>query len=719
MVKMGDSLTVLGSRLGFGFDPAHKQSYLIRHGKHPGIPLNLHAGIKLEDRVIELPLTRDCQEFSFVDQRMTPTSISYIGIDSKTGLKVKLVVRIPFRPRDIRFSVTPVIFFEVSISRLDSYFRWQPSTTEAVRGKLFLGFENNDFDFQSLNDKEISVSYASPVGRPEKSDWDICEFIRCQDRLVFQQPSENQYTYLDFSLVPGEDGPTLSAYWACYDKAVLEVGNELCSFKYSDYYSNLDEVCQWADKSISEVKLNSCKVDSIILENSLGTAVNNLLTQTLHSWLMNSWWVKKKTGQDWFMVWEGTCYLHSTLDVEYTQGPFYLSVWPELLELQLNEWPEFIKSGELTLGKDGQGTLFMSHDMGLLGKGSGQFYTHEMEVEENCNYLLLAYAHWRRTGNTSVLNNQSSIWIPLLEFIRKTDTTGNGIPDKGCANTLDDGSPAVQFGKKQIYLGIKSALACLAGADILEYLNFYKEARVYHDFAAKGIKAIEDEGWNKDHYAVALNIVQEDAINPWTGELWTGPLIGWDAYHIYTPNTFALLHMVNRFTEQLDFHRLKEDIQAAIKETLTPYGCRHSSFINRLSANINPPQPSKVGWISMNILRDMTALYRGIDLTAMSQRYWDWQTTTNSQEFTGFFESFSGNNLHYYPRGIAVYGLLEAAAGYSWDKVADEELINPVNHSIKVPILAQADWVNGKVSVISSFTRKEEIYFEIYERIFP
>jgi hypothetical protein len=70
----------------------------------------------------------------------------------------------------------------------------------------------------------------------------------------------------------------------------------------------------------------------------------------------------------------------------------------------------------------------------------------------------------------------------------------------------------------------------------------------------------------------------------------------------------------------------------------------------------------------MNMLRDLAALYRGIDLTALFERYWEWQVATNTRETHLFFETFGGNHLHFYPRGVALWGVFDAVNGVAIDR---------------------------------------------------
>jgi hypothetical protein len=108
------------------------------------------------------------------------------------------------------------------------------------------------------------------------------------------------------------------------------------------------------------------------------------------------------------------------------------------------------------------------------------------------------------------------------------------------------------------------------------------------------------------------------------------------------------------------------------------------------------------GWVSMNMLRDNAAFYRGIDLRALAERYWDWQVTTNTQEPKLFFETFNGNDLCFYPRGIAIWGCFEALAGQVLDAVGGVDRATRPLPQISVPRLFDADWKKGTCRTITS-----------------
>jgi len=120
-----------------------------------------------------------------------------------------------------------------------------------------------------------------------------------------------------------------------------------------------------------------------------------------------------------------------------------------------------------------------------------------------------------------------------------------------------------------------------------------------------------------------------------------GELEGWDAYHIHTENGLALLDMIG-YESGLSRERTRQDIEVSTRQTLGKYGSRHTSYVSEKLANVDTKAVAtsvvyagiKTGWVSMNMLRDIAVAYRGIDLLAFADLYWDWQSTTNSQEYT-------------------------------------------------------------------------------------
>jgi len=387
-------------------------------------------------------------------------------------------------------------------------------------------------------------------------------------------------------------------------------------------------------------------------------------------------------------VWEGSCYYHSTIDVEYNDAMLYFALWPELLEMLLDQWAEFEVDGTETLGAAGKGTGFLCHDMGSDHVVGRQFYPHHMEVEENANYLLMLAAWAFVTGKTREAAGKLGLCRRLAEFIVKSDTTGNGIPDRGVANTIDDAAPAVQYGREQVYLAVKAQAALWALAE-LEQKCGAKNSRAerWRAFASKSIKTIEEGAWLGDHYAVTLTRSTEGLVDPWSGEpLPPGELKGWDAYSIYTANGLLYPLLAGVKMPRWKLNRFADDIESANRATLGPYGGRHSST------------GKGTVWFSQNMWRDYVAAYLGVDLLNNIERYWDYQATTGAAfNASLYYDTTEGNNLNFYPRGATVFGMFLSAAGLRLNRADGELTLRPVRSTLSVPLLPLADWEGMRV----------------------
>ncbi len=683
---MSDIIATFGSRLGIGICPAEKTAYLQRSGSFPGLAMQLNIGVHIEGRVITFPFCEGGEDFEFYDQEMTPTGYSITGIDPSTGITLKMHITGLFRPKDVRFSTTPALIIRAEVSRLPSRFRWRKMNTEAIKGEMFFLPDNRLFDVD-YEQNHLNLSYSFPYERPDNTGLNPYVYsCESNDRIevISGDIKTDEGVFKPFDLNLGEKAEPLTLAWCVYDTPLLMVKGEISDYKYKDYFASLFEVGKFCRDNLNEILDNAQKVDRIILNNNLSTSVNHLICQTLHSWLANTWYTTLQNGDDWFSCWEGGGYFHSSLDVEFSQAPFYLSVWPELLQMILNEFSDFIRDGSVSIGNAGKDTLTVSHDMGEYCNCDGQKLWIDQELEENSNYIILQYTLWKRTGDKWFLNNIDTV-KGLLDFIVATDFDGDGISDQPFHSTLDDACLPLRSGEKLTYIAVKCLVACKVGAEMLQKVGIY-ELDKYDNFALNATKTIEENGWMGTHYVSSLADIQ-----------------GAKLPHIHTLGGLAILNMVG-FKAPLDTDRLRCDLLTSAEKTLGRYGCRHSEYIDkeilRNSVHGDLLNAPKVGWISLCLTRDIAGLYLGVDTLDYCSRYWDWQTTVNSREYTLFIETFYGNNLIYYPRGVAVFGLLEGSAGLILNRADNIKKTNPVRTGLKLPLLSQADWKSGSVPII-------------------
>lgn len=654
MQLIGDTLAVLGARHGISFEPQKKRAYLVGRGAHKSFPFRLRCGIEREGKRKYLPLTEEAESsgFDFYDQKIGICCYELTGISKEDGLILRLRAEIPFCPGEEDFSSVPVLLLRLEAENMRGNFRWENRKEDTVSGSLFLEADERAFETDTQGDR-ICLRYSAPYGigaeeRREETQ-DVWQVLRGR--------AEGNCVRTDFSLRQGERSSDLSIAWCAYAKAHFSYRGEECDFRYKRRFASLDEVARYAAEQEEQIRRNSVLQDRFFLKEENGVALNRLLCWTLHSFLMNTWFTDCK-GRPIFTVWEGNCYFHSTVDVEFTQSPFYYRFFPKLLEYELEEWRDFFEDGARVTGKE-DNSLHVPHDIGSGVRCDGQAYPHPMEVEETANYLIMRYLLYRSTGRKGVAAAHAEETYRLLRFLAGCTDGESGMVERGVCNSMDDASPALQYGRKQTYLGIKAAYALAYGAELLKLSG--RDADEFSDLSKKIFGYVEEHCFRGDHFIVAADDRFDGLTDSWTGKPMTGKIEGCDAYHIYAENTCGVAVSAGE-ESKLDARRARADILSAYAATVQTYGCRHTSYLPQAAGAVreglagNSP---RCGWISMNMLRDIAAKHFGIDLRRNFEKYWEWQTTSNAEELHMFFETFSGNNLHFYPRGIALFGWLE------------------------------------------------------------
>lgn len=709
MQLISDAICVLGSRHGLLLHPAARRAGLIRFDRFEDAPeVHLRAGVRIGGKTVIFPLAPlgpgDC-DFDHLDQRSSAAGVRYIGLDGASGLRVELSLVHPFRPRDEAFSTTPVLGLRLRVNRLPGDFRWVRRSVTETTAELFLEISGPGLDVTAGGPQRLDLRFnsrsATGTNRPDVDGPEGGLTLReIPQHDALQTPDGTADATGFRRTVDLENGGEMTVFWATWSAPVLEVHGTVRPFAYTRRFADLDAVLAWAIAAPRALWENAAALDRILGDHTAGVAYDRLLPYTLHSWLINTWWVDRD-GRDWFSVWEGSCYFHSTVDVEFTQSPFYLAVWPELLAIQLDFWPEFAKDGAAVAGERGAGTLFLSHDVGQRSGANGQAYPHEMEVEETANWIILAAALARRTGDLTIARRHSTTLEAFLGFLVACDSTGNGVPNVGVANTIDDASPAIQYGNEQVYLGVKTLAALTAGRDLLLALA-RAEAAARLNAPIETLRAtLHDHGWD-NHTGHFVTLLRKDGLltDPWTGkERHFDEIPGWDAAHIYTANGLVPLDLVG-FDTGVDAERLRRDLIESTRLCRREFGCVHTNFATEQLAELETKEglfgvSRNPGWIAMNLLRDLAAFYRGVDLRDLANRYWDWQTTTNSRECKLFFETFGGNNLNFYPRGLVAWGVFDALGGLVIDRTRGLDQARPALPGTRVPRLFDADWVAG------------------------
>jgi hypothetical protein len=706
MHVIADAAATLGSRFNLIFDPHEHCVYQHAYGDFRERRLDLTVGLKTpEGEVWALPFTGAAKHFPFVEQFSTLTAIEYRALHIGLWVELRVRIRAPFYPRDAKLSTAPVYYIDVEVKPMHR-FRWMGSPSPLKQGELVFELSGEGVGFRPARNG-FSYSFVSGAPARWKEQMPLSAAVDCWVESEDAGPCGPSGLSRPFDISNG--GPArMGAVWTTWAaEPVLEVFGEKTPFKYAQLFKSREQMVRWAQEERAEIEKRCNLLDAAFTDWSLGSSASNMAALALHSFLVNTWWTTRKDGRDWFSAWEGSCFHQSTVDVEYNDALLYFALWPELMEMLLDEWADFEVDGSETLGPDGKGSSFMCHDVGACHVVGRQTYNHHMEVEENTNYLLMLAAWTFFTGEVEKAAKKLPLARRLAEFVFRADTSGNGVPDKGVANTIDDASPAVQYGREQVYLAVKSQAALWAAAELEQKCaGKDSQAERWRAFTSKSIKHVEEQAWLGDHYAVTLTRTTEGLTDPWSGKpLPPGELAGWDSYSIYTSNGLLYLFLAGLKMPRWSMNHLAQDVETANRATMTPYGGRHSSSADRIV------------WFSQNMWRDYVAAYLGVDLLNNVERYWDYQATTGDN-WGGclYYDTTEQNNLNFYPRGATVFGMPLSAAGLSLNRVEKELILKPLRPTLSVPLLPLADWAAMRIPVLTVEHREGVAVARVSER---
>lgn len=706
-----------------------------------------------------LPFTDRYPVFSNIDQQLAMTGVAYECQDPALPFKATVTLRAPFYPQDTKLSTAPFFYVDIKVTNLgsanvngqfllvrahkddntgaaapqplagasagykfntkytygdESYVLPDPNNSGYVEFTEAVAVDNTSNVNMHYNITNTAWIWGSPAGYPLPYSHKVYTF------------GPRGYSGMDwsFSLAGGASDSRTLVLASHTMGIVLNVRGDFSNrFLYSKASGpNLPSVEAVADYALGADRTNieqkGSFFDGVLSDpylSSVSQSGRELMAYSLQTFLCNTWWVYNSGGNEWFSVWEGTpCMFHSTVDVEYNDAWFYLSFWPDLLKKTLSEWPLFEKwvgSGR-----------YLSHDMGVVNAVTGMAYPHDMPVEENADYILLMYSYWKTTGDTAFMKSQFGHVRDYASFIFNCDTDGDGLPDINVANTIDQGSPAVQDSKNQTYLGVKAMGAYRAAREMAQAQDSPDGTFISRcDERVRLINlSLEDRLWLGDHFAVCSdnNVPAADR----------------NAYSIYASNglLYLLAAGVDPGLTASNLERFKEDLVNSSITTSRRYGFVHTSIDNENQ------------WVSQNIWRDAIGYWLGVDNWAQGQSsrldsYWNLQRYYATKKNGGFWDvcaytdfyylgtseaaglGFYGpgaasrylsqadleaggmrgaytldsayqQSLGYYPRGATAFCLVNATGRLRLDRPAGYLLYDAAQPSCRVPVFACANW---------------------------
>ncbi len=699
----------LGSRYSLLLDPIRRCLHYGALGLWCQQEGELVIGLRHEDGTFEsLLFCRDGEPFHSVEQFQSMTALRFTAYSVKLGVKLHVRITAPFWPRDEKTSLVPAYLLGFTIERSDTLVRWnRPDPDAPARGTLVLALRMPRTTIEPVGEDRLRLRYdvrardvfetegpgivTDPAsGAPRDSRRVNGLDGHADDRLLAVDGGwriEGEALAADFDVraqqCPSGDAVFTAAMVGYCGDALFERFGRAMPLKYTRHWAGADDVADWVRLHCGELLLKSDAFDRYYEDSSLPPAACDLGALAFQSYLINTLWAADPDAPapgaakgpddgalpegDWFSVWEGTCYFNSTVDVTYNEALFYFACWPQLLERIIEQWTHHANDVEGERRRRGRVSdddrhgnplvdfpgAILEHDMGAGWSANGQSYHHAMPVEENSNFLLLLYAHGVWWDRRDLFDRYAATITALSDYLLWCDSTGNGFPDRGTANTIDDATPAVQYGRDNVYLGVKRLAALHAAGRMFEHLGDRDRTRRCRAEVRRAVATL-NTGWLEDHYLVVLDDSAEGLVDNLTGRpLPYDRLPGADAYSLYTANGLLYLLMVDDLPPDLRRARLRQDLHAALEHCRTPYGSSHSSADRQRV------------WISMNLWRDCIAAYLGDGLLDQCQRYWRQQAFANGpggDKANAFTETSMTNNLVCYPRGTAWFGLSLAQA---------------------------------------------------------
>ncbi|MBN1879431.1 hypothetical protein JW823_04905 [bacterium] len=668
-------LSRLGSRLTIIPEPDRNRIRVLPIGhcftEFSGLTLTVTA-----DKKTTLCPSCNPNESSQINRTLTPTSIAYsipvpgTPMDQPALLEYRLVS--PLTPNIQRWRTAPVMLAELTLTN--------PGPIAVTCQVSLSGLTNQLHKVETANNAILlSTPLSIPIDQQSVVNYEIRDYLAPQLRSTpakqsgttgFSSVINGTFTMIaqrddgwlaelklgtgrltsTLTAQAGQSARTVCAITFHTNSPVLSIDGNLCPFAYTADFNNASDLAEAAlrhAQDLLETDARTCRILGGPSQFEAAIAYEALRQIALQSFLSNTWLVRQPDGSTRYSEWEGFPLFHSTLDVVFNTSLFHLAFAPDLLADMLMHWPLYHQDGD------------MPHDMGKGLVIDRNAYPVRMTVEENANYLLLHAMLAARTGNNATAAAQRDTIDRLVRRLIASDTDSDTLPDTGVINTFDDAPPSVNSAPNQIYLGIKTAAALQAAAQVLSTVLSKNTCAHALNRSQLIFKTIE-RSWTGTLFPIALPAPQSTA--PEQGKV-TGVLLPLDhdkpintsngnedpnGYCNYAAHGLVALWLCG-LSAPVDLEtRMRFHLESAHEKTQTGYGDSHRDG----HANV---------WISQNMWRDLAALYLGADIDYHRQhaKYLKLQVEsvthrTGNCRWEGFCDSPENSFLTCYSRGIPI-----------------------------------------------------------------
>ena len=244
--------------------------------------------------------------------------------------------------------------------------------------------------------------------------------------------------------------------------AITDISNpenkKIMKFTYTRWFKNLKEVISYAQSNYKKIENNRTNFEKKLVVSPLSPQQKWLTAQAFHSYIGNTWLIDNN-----FFVWEGEFKYLNTVDVAHDYDILPGLYFPWAIKLELNSWAKSVKEDKFgkVIPHDLGGRFDLKYRQEYAIEGNE---TSGMPVEENCNFILLAYWYYHQTKDTEYIKQLLPLIKNLCQSLINRDTNNNGIADQGIGMTTydNDGNLALKNAPDSNYLGIKQLSAYLA-----------------------------------------------------------------------------------------------------------------------------------------------------------------------------------------------------------------------------------------------------------------
>jgi len=719
MQLMTWTLARLGSRFSLLFEPHHQR---IRHsalGRFLDQPMDLMVGLVDPDGTERvMPFTTRGTVLDNPEQFERLNSITFRAYSARYRMRFEFNVHSVFYPQDEALCLMPVFYLEMRVSPIPGVRQIKPHGPTPKQVKLFIRFNRPETQITASvlrgrgdpatgHGGRVDLVYRNalaPCGgesggeSPENPDSNEGSSpgstVEVRERILSLNPGcvpdpDGKGLTLDLPVTEPGSGTKWRLVWGAYcnepvRSAPPDQNPRTGRFRYVRHWDDLDAVMDEAVSLRDDRLAHSRRLEKLVGQAPFTMAQRHLLNQGFQAFLSNTYWCDLDGGTEWFGFWGGYLRGSSRANVSYHASMFYLTLWPQLLAIQLKQWAKRETPHEPSSG-------------GHLGNPTdattpSQTTVFDSPVVETCQYLLLmqAYAHW--TGDLSLTQQHAEQIHRLAVFLIWTDRDGTGFPTDKIEDLGHGISMTTQGPNRPTHLAVKRLGALQAASDLLNCCDQHDLARHCRQVVETDIAKIESEAWLGDHYAICI-----DRSPPPIFDAWDAPdsadaqVFRRDAYSIYAGSALLLPLMIAQ-PMLLDPGHLATELANTGRETLAAYGCGLTS---------NDTQDI---WISQNLWRDHLAAYLGRGYTGWPQRYWDLQVMSNTAQLSlGYCDTYLGHDASFSPSGVTGIGMLLACPRLVIDRLAPGGMrisVEPDRHTPqRWPLLPLADWKAGKIPV--------------------